>query len=401
MDNRNGGSQNGPVRIAHWGLLAGRGGVEVLVMGLYSHMDRNKVQFDFLAEHDAPRMAFEDDIERMGGRVFRIMYSRHDSPTKAGTCVRDFLREHPEIRGIHVHTNFPYVEPLKQAAQVGLPLRILHSHNAGVQNDDHGNMLHQLIRKMRDTQIRHDIGRYPTHYFACSSLAAQYMFPGRPYTWIRNGIETDRFAYAEQTRERVRRELGLDDDTTAIGFCGRLRPQKNPVFLIDVFQRYLSLNPKSVLLIVGDGELRDDVAARVAKYGIADRVRFLGGERNDVNELYQAMDAFVLPSIFEGFGIVYLEAQCAGLPCLASADVVPKDVKVTDLLEFVSLQQDPDRWAHALDDRIRAVGPRRDHSEELRDAGFELADVAHRLQDFYLSHTGEETSEISKERNAR
>lgn len=390
MNTYDGGSPDEPIRIAHWGLLAGRGGVEVLVMGLYSHMDRSKIQFDFLAEHDAPRMAFEDDIERMGGRVFRIMYSRHDSPTKAGTCVKDFLNDHPEIRGIHVHTNFPYIEPIKQAAQVGLPLRILHSHNAGVQNDDQGNALHKLIRKVRDTQIRHDIGRYPTHYFACSSLAAEYMFPGKPYTWIRNGIETDRFAYSQQVRDRVRAELGLDDDVTAIGFCGRLRPQKNPVFLIDVFQRYLALNPKSVLLIIGDGELRDDVEARVAQHGIADHVRFLGGERSDVNELYQAMDAFVLPSIFEGFGIVYLEAQCAGLPCLASADVVPREVKVTDLLDFVSLRQDPDHWAHALDNRIRSAGERRDRSTELRDAGFDLAGVAGELQRFYLDHVGGE-----------
>lgn len=377
-----------PVRILHWGLLAGRGGVEVLVMGLYDHVDRSKVQFDFLAQHDAPRMAFEDDIERMGGRVFRVMYSRHESPAKAGHCVEQLLSEHPEIKGIHVHTNFPYVEPLKQAARAGLPLRILHSHNARVYRDDEQNPLRRLVRNVRDLQIRRGIDRYPTDYFACSSLAAEFLFPGKPYTWIRNGIETSRFRYDEQTRQQVRRELGLTDGTTAIGFCGRLRSQKNPVFLIDVFHQYLALNPDSVLLIVGDGELRPDVEQRIAEYDIADHVQLLGGERDDVDQLYQAMDAFVLPSIFEGFGIVYLEAQCAGLPCLASADVVPKEVKATNLLDFVPLDSGPEAWAHRLDEKLRSTGPRRDHVVELRDAGFDLADVARGLQDFYLERLG-------------
>lgn len=373
------------IHILQWGMLGGRGGIENFIMDLYSHMDRSLVQFDFLVDHNAEKMAYEDDIQRMGGRIFRVQYAESESFVKSRTSLARLYHEHPEIRGVHVHANFPYAAPLKSAMKSGIPLRILHSHNSGLQSYP-SDILGKAKWALRSKIVAHDIDVCPTHYFACSELAAEFMFPSKPFTWVRNGIDTHRFAYDAETRIRVRHELGLAAGTVAVGFCGRLRKQKNPLFLLDVFHEYLALNANAVLLIVGDGELHDDMEKRIGEYGIENRVRFLGGERSDTNDLYQAMDAFVLPSIFEGFGIVYAEAQCAGLPCLASADVVPESAHITDLLEFVPLRDGATAWAGILDQRVRQSPDRYGWALQVRERGFDMTDVAKHVQDFYLEH---------------
>lgn len=122
---------NEPVRILQWGMGPNLGGVDCLMMDIYRHIDRFKVQFDFLCDHDADKLAFEDEILAMGGRVFRVMVSQRESVIKSRTTLTSFFRDHPEVQGIHVNANFPYALPLKYAAENGVQLRILHSHNAG------------------------------------------------------------------------------------------------------------------------------------------------------------------------------------------------------------------------------------------------------------------------------
>ena len=143
--------------------------------------------------------------------------------------------------------------------------------------------------------------------------------------------------------------------TSVIGFCGRFRTQKNPLFLLDVFAEYHRMVPDSLLMLVGIGELRSLMDERIEQLGIKDSVLFMGLQR-DVSPYYQAMDAFLLPSLYEGLGIVYVEAQCAGLPCFASADAVPPEAKVTDLLHYVSLKESAEQWAQEIRDAIEMTG---------------------------------------------
>lgn len=376
------------IRIAHWGMTAGRGGLESFVMNIYRRIDRNRVQFDFLEPSWLPRMQYEDEIESLGGRVFRIMESQVRHPLKARRLLCDYFKQHQEVVGMHVHANQPYAYPLKIAKECGIGIRIIHSHNSRLIDDSHGNVLKKIMMFTRDKAVRRQIAEYPTAYFACSDLAAKYMFPGKPYMFIPNGIDTQQFMYNDSIRSRVRKELGIGDSAQVIGFCGWFIERKNPLFALEVFAEYLTLNPNALLMMIGIGELEDVVDAKIDELGIRGRVMLLGS-RADINELYQAMDAFVLPSLFEGLGIVYIESQCAGLPTLASLGAVPEEACVNKrLFRFVSLNDSARQWALALQEQIEKAGSRRDGSLEIRAAGFDAADVAEKMMKYYESSYG-------------
>lgn len=376
-----------PIRILQWGMLGGFGGVEAFIMNVYRNMDRSKVQFDFLESHDEGKLAYEDEILALGGRIYRVMYSQRESLVKSHSGLLRFFREHPEFKGIHVNANYPYAYPLKVAKEAGIPLRILHSHNSGSgsQFGPQPSGLKALIKACRDNVVRRQIDTAPTHYFACSRQAADYMFPDKPFTWVKNGIDTAKFAFNPAVRQRVRAELGVEDGTRLIGFCGRFRKQKNPLFLLEIFAEYARMEMNTKLMLVGIGELEQQMLKKVEELDIADKVMFLGA-RTDMPDLYQAMDLFLLPSLFEGFGIVYAEAQCAGLPCLASKDAVPAAAKITDLLEFVSLREPVRQWAEECHRLLSDGKGRRDYSTVVKDKGFDVHDVASELQRFYLGH---------------
>lgn len=376
-----------PIRILQWGMLGGFGGVEAFIMNVYRNVDRSKVQFDFLESHNEGRLAYEDEILAMGGHIYRVMYSQRESLIKSHSELLRFLREHSEFAGIHVNANYPYAYPLKVAKEARIPLRILHSHNSGSgsQFGPQPSGIKAMIKTCRDCAVRKQIDTAPTHYFACSQQAADYMFPGKPFSWVRNGIDTEKFAFREDTRQRVRAELGIGEDTKLIGFCGRFRKQKNPLFLLEIFAEYARMEADTKLMLSGIGELEQQMRRKVEELGITDKVMFLGA-RTDMPDLYQAMDLFLLPSLFEGFGIVYAEAQCAGLPCLASKEAVPPVAKITDLLEFVSLQESARQWAEECQRLLADRKKRQDYSTVVRDKGFDIRDVASELQRFYLKH---------------
>ncbi|KAB5607411.1 glycosyltransferase [Bifidobacterium jacchi] len=379
--------QDAPVRILHWGLMGGRGGIEMFIMNLYRKIDRDRVQFDFLDGH-AHVQPFEEEINDLGGRVFHVLYTQKEAPFTANRRLLRFYREHQEIGGVHVHANFPYATPLKVAKQAGIELRVLHSHNSQgtpLPKDP----VKRVLAKARALKVAHEIDACPSHYFACSNTAAEFMFPGKPYTWVRNGIDTAEYDYSPIDRARVRADLGIEDHTVVVGFCGRLREQKNPLFAVDVFAQYHRLNPDSVFVVVGNGELDEPMRGRVAESGLSDgAVRFLGGERSDVNRIYQAMDILLMPSRYEGLPLVLIEAQTAGLPCLVSQKVITEQVKVTDLVRFQSLEAAAQEWAAALDEMTERIPRRRGYQTEVSASGFDMSTTAATLADFYTEHAG-------------
>ncbi|MBW3081515.1 glycosyltransferase [Bifidobacterium saguinibicoloris] len=373
-----------PIRILQWGMSPVYGGTETFIMNLYRHIDREKVQFDFLIDHASPPLAAEDEILSLGGHIYRVMYTRSERPFGVGKTLLGFYRSSPEIAGVHMHVNNPYATPLAVAKQADIPLRILHSHNGDTLDFVSERPLTQRLKSViRNTIAHHDINTAVTDFFACSDVAAKFMFPGKPYRWIRNGIDTEHFAFDASMREKVRAELGIGTDTTVIGYCGRLAEQKNLLFLVDVFAEYQQRHSDSLLVVVGDGDLHDQIVQRAAERGLADRVRLLG-DHKDVAPYYQAMDAFVLPSLYEGFPIVLQEAQCSGLPCLASTNMTAT-ADTVELVRFRDLDDGAEAWADELRGMIVST-PRTDHSEQLRAAGFDMADVAREMERFYLEH---------------
>lgn len=377
-------NSNAPIRILQWGMTSGLGGLETFLMNVYRHIDRSQVQFDFLQAHDEKKLVFEDEINDLGGHVYRVMYSQRESLYKSRTCLNHFFAEHTEFSGLHVNANFRYAFPLKYAKQAGINLRILHSHNI---NEEHSNGFPKEIAwKIRTSLVQHDISALPTHYFACSAAAANFMFPNTPYFLVKNGISTKTFKFNPKVRNTLRMQLGIPQTTTVLGFCGNLREQKNPLFAVDIFSAYHHMNPNSILLIIGDGELRFSVENRLRFHGIENSVRMLGQQR-DTASWYQAMDAFILPSRYEGLGIVYIEAQCAGLPCFAPRGNVPQEVGVTNLLTFIEQNTDPEEWANIIRKQLSSATSRITYAEKVKNAGYEIADVAAWLQSFYIENT--------------
>lgn len=367
---------NQPIRILHWGLTEGCGGIEAFIMDLYRHIDRKKVQFDFLENHSMKKFIYENEINQMGGRVFRVLYSQREDYKKSKNCLIDFLKKHPEIVGIHVHANFLYAKLLKDAKKAGLPIRILHSHNSGV------NRKESLKEKFRSIFVRRQISRYPSVFFTCSDLAANFMFPNKEYKWIKNGINTEKYDYNLETRIRIRNYLGIGDETL-IGFVGNLRMQKNPYYLIDIFEQFHKKNTTSKLLVIGSGVLEEDIKKYVLSKKLDDAVLFTGLVSN-VHEMYQAMDAFLLPSLYEGLPVVLVEAQTSGLPCFA-ADSITKQICVTENIRYISINEEPSQWAEIIFNTLSNY-KRESNRKQIIDAGFDMKDVAFEVQNYYLSH---------------
>lgn len=366
-----------PIRILHWGMLGGLGGVETFIMNTYRHIDKSKIQFDFLTLHDAP-IAFEDEIIQSGGKIYKEIYSKRESIIKHHLSLQNFFNKHTEISGVHMHMNsITYHAPLIFAKKNKIPIRIYHSHNSANMHPSNS-----IIKKYLEQNTRSNVDKYATNLFACSDLAGKYMFGDKSFSVIKNAIDTKKYIFNETVRNQKRQELELGDNFV-VGTVGRLQFQKNPEFIIETFKSLHDKVNNSILVIVGAGPLREKVEKMIKEYNLEDCVKLLG-QRNDVPELMQAFDCFLLPSRFEGLGIVLIEAQAAGLPCFTSESVVPQDVEITDLMEFISLDKNSEFWANRILEKKNVV--RKNTYEQIKVAGFDIYDMVDKLQEFYLSN---------------
>ena len=370
------------MKVLIWGMTENMGGIESFIMNIYRNIDRSKIQMDFIVSHDQEKIAYEDEIVKMGGKIHRVMYSESESLFKSRKCLKDFFKEHNDYDAMHIHANFPYAFPLKYAKKAGVPIRIIHSHNSNKDEVRHKG-IKKIINGIRDYQIKRQIDKYPNYYFACSDLAADFMFPGKEYKWVKNGIDTDSFKYDEDIRKAIRSELGIPDDCQVLGFIGRIREQKNPYFIIDIFREYLKLNRETMLVIVGIGEWENQIKEYAKDLIDNKQVLFLG-KRNDSNRIYQAIDSFLLPSFYEGLPVVLVESQTAGLPSFTS-DVVTKQVELTDLVHYYPLSIGAEKWAKNVFDELQKY-ERKDYSKIIIEKGFDEKESAKEIEKFYLEH---------------
>lgn len=370
-----------PKRVLHFGMLGGIGGVETFIMNIYRNIDREKLQFDFITLHNQD-IAFSDEILSMGGKIYSCLYSKHESVFRHSSAWKVFFDVHKSgYCAVHQHANFPrYSAPLRYAKKYGIKKRIFHAHNSMNMYPSDSFVLN-LQKEISERITINNLKKYATDLFACSDLAANYMYRGRyDYKFIPNAIETDKFIYNESMRDNKRRELNLGDKFV-IGTVGRLQYQKNPEFIIEIFNAVHRTNPNSELIMVGIGVLEDKIRKMIADYKLTDCVQLLG-RRYDVPELMQAFDCFLLPSRFEGLGIVYIEAQAAGLRCFASEGVVPMEAKVTELMNYISLDKPAEFWADKI---LESHDTERiNMKSEIIKAGYDIKEMAKTMQEFYL-----------------
>lgn len=360
------------IRVLHILHSMNRGGIETFLMNIYRNVDRGEVQFDFLLHVDE-ECAYDDEIIAMGGKIFRIP-GRRQGIQKNRRALDSFFSEHTEYKIVHQHvSSLSYIEPLRIAARKNIPVRIIHSHNTM----EGGGKFHKYLHLWN----QRDLEQYATDFLACSEPAAlwicgQKRFKMKKYMIIKNGINTKDFSYSRQNREKIRDELGIKGEKV-IGHIGRFSPQKNHTFLIDIFNYINKKDPDIILLLVGDGNLRQQIQNKVNRLGLQDRVIFTG-IRADVPDLYCAMDVFLFPSLYEGLGMVLVEAQAAGLPCVVSEKGIPEEVKLNNNLLFISLEKKPEWWAAAC---LEAVNGKRILTPSVEE--YDIKKVGGELAPFY------------------
>lgn len=346
-----------------------RGGLESMLMNYYRHVDRKKIQFDFLV-HRQERAAFDDEIESLGGKIYRLQRLVPWSKSYLA-ALNAFFDEHPEYKIIHVHQDCLSSVILKAANQHGVLVCIAHSHNS---NQD------KNLKYPIKLWFKRTIPEYATHLFACGKNAGDWMFGGAPYQIINNAIDAAAYAYDPEKRAEMRHQLGFTGELV-VGHVGRINPQKNHTFLLEIFTALLKKEFNAVLLLVGGGEDMPKMQAKAQTLGIAERVRFLG-VRSDVAELMQAMDIFVFPSLYEGLPVTMVEAQASGLPCIISDKVPPECILTDGLVDIMPLSEDPEAWAEKILKKRSIL--RTDHHTEVTAHGFDITTEAAKLQKFYL-----------------
>ena len=364
-----------PIRVAS---VIGRyigGGVEAVTINYYRNIDKNKVQLDFICDEDSTNIPYEE-IERMGGKV--IIIPSYSKPFKYHKALKRVLKE-GNYKIIHSNINTLSVFSLFAAKCAGVPVRIAHSHSTTNKKEKKKNLMKQVLRPFSKV--------FATDYMCCSELAGRWLFGNKEYDkgnvyLLNNAIDLDKFKYNESLRKKKRKELGIKDDTLVIGHIGRFVAQKNHDFLIDIFNEIHKKNNNSILLLAGQGPLIEDIKNKVKELNLDDNVKFLG-QRNDANELYQAFDVFLLPSLYEGLPVVGVEAQAAGLLCYLSDDMT-KETKVLDITKFMSLNNMPKEWADNILDDVKKY-KRIETSKEMTAKNFNIKEEAKKLEEYYLN----------------
>lgn len=362
-----------PIRVLH--VLGGLnlGGAESRIMDLYRYMNKEEIQFDFLI-HTNKKQHFEDEIENLGGRVYRIPRFRVYNWFSYRKALKQFFISHNEFQAVHGHITSTASIYLPIAKKAGVPITISHVRSAGVDKGIKGVMTKLLRLTLK----------YKADYcLACSKEAGVAAY-GR--SWVEKGkvevipnaIDVRKYIYDGDIRQEYRAKLGITDKLV-IGHVGSFRAAKNHEFLVRVFAEIAKKNKEAILLLVGDGALMPDVRKQVADYGLTEKVCFTGNQAQ-VNPYYQTMDFLVFPSLYEGLPGTIIEAQAAGLPCLVSANVTG-EVGITNLVTFYSLKQSPEEWANYVLSHL--ISERRERYEEICRAGFDIQDQMRRYREIY------------------
>lgn len=346
-----------------------RAGLETMLMNYYRNINRDKIQFDFLT-HRPNRSDYDDEIESLGGKVFYAPRLYPQNYPAYFRWMRLFFREHPEYIIMHSHIDSMSYLPLLAGKFSKVPIRIAHSHNTAIDRD---------FKYILKQCFRYGINSVSTHRLACGEEAGKFLFRNKDFKVIPNAIDAKRFLFSKEVRSRKRLELNLTDKFV-VGHIGRIVYQKNHKFLISIFNELQKKCPNSVLLLIGVGELEEDVRKQVTKLGIESKVKFLGN-RSDVYELYQVMDAFVLPSFFEGIPVVGIEAQYADLPCFFS-DKISSEVKFNKKSQFLPLTLKAEEWAECILQTTNIINRRK--IEDIQNSIYNIDHTYKMLEEYYL-----------------
>lgn len=368
------------IRVLHVLGTTNLGGAESRVMELYRAINRNSVQFDFLI-HTTTEGSYSEEIRKLGGKIYSIPRFKVYNWLTYRKAVKAFFKDHTEFAAVHGH--------MTSTASIYLPiakkiygkrgqkiLTIAHARSAGVDRGIKGKITKFMRRNLKNKA---------DYCFTCSKEAGEAVF-GENHVEkgkvkiIPNAILCERFRYNEQVRKEVRKELGIED-RFVIGHVGRFAFMKNHIYLIEVFAELAKRKENTIMILVGKGEEEEAIREKLKILELEEKVLFIGNHY-DVERYYQAFDYFVFPSIFEGFPGSVLEAQAAGLHCLVS-DKVTKEVALTPLVNYRSIQLSPKDWAEEILENEKEAGNRKVDVRQIREKGYDVETQAVLMEEFY------------------
>lgn len=362
------------LRVLQVGMTRNLGGIETYLIEQFRHLDKSKIDYDFVNITGEYSICYEDEILASGSKIFKVV-SRHKNPLLHYWQWFNILLQNKGVYDVIVlNTNsLEYVFPLVLGKIFGIPVRVIHSHNSGFENKQ------GLARRLLVGMNKKLLAWSANLRFACSQFAGQWMFKDNPYHVIYNAIDIHKYDADLAVRDEMRQALNLDTALTLL-HVGRFSYQKNHSFLLDIFKEVHRIQPDSVLLLVGDtteeSEFLTEVKRKIKAYGLENVVRLLG-RRDDVNKIMQAADVLVMPSFFEGLTVVGIEAQASDLPLLLS-DTVTKELRLLPSTQFISLESGPTAWAEAIVNSKQHN--RQSRYEELKAAGYDIGNETERVE---------------------
>lgn len=357
---------NEPLRVLQIMGTMNRGGAESLIMNIYRFIDKEIVQFDFVV-HTDERCSFDDEIISLGGRIYHAPKYKLVNHYSYCKWWKEFFNTHREYKIVHSHIRSTASIIFRIAKEYRLST-ISHSHSTS-----NGSGISSYIKNQLQTRITD----YADYLVACSEEAGKWLYKSNKFIVLKNGVDLSKFSFNKSIRDEVRSSLGITDSTLVCGHVGRFHEAKNHEYLIDIFAEILKRNTNAVLLLVGDGPLRNHVQEKAEKLKISKSVKFLG-VRDDIDKLLQAFDRFIFPSIWEGFPVSVIEAEAVGIPCIISDTITP-EVLIVPNVRSLSILEPAYKWA----DEVIRNDCRLNNADAIKHAGYDIAQEVKEIQEFY------------------
>lgn len=351
------------------------GGAENVAMNFLRYIDRNKFQCDYLVFGEEIG-EYEKEAIKLGANIIHIDDPKYGYKRYIKNLKKIFMKEKYDV--VHAHLMFNNGIILKAAYDTGIKKRISHSHSTSSGKNE------GIIYKIYSSNMRRMILKYATDIVGCGTDAGRYLYGKDIFdssgVIINNGIDINKYKYDENIQNKIKKELGLTNNLV-IGHVGRFVDTKNHEFLIDIFYEISKIREDVRLLLIGDGELRKEVESKIKRLKIEDKVIMMG-VRMDIEIVQQAIDVFVFPSKYEGFPVTIVEAQAASIPCIVSDSVTDK-VKITDLVEFLSLEDSIENWSKKIMNKM--MSKKIDKSNEMIKSGFDIKTLIKKMESIYES----------------
>lgn len=353
------------------------GGVSAFIYNVYSHIDTDRYQFDFLSMNKTTFSLYQNEIEDKGGHIFEM---------NSGSGIRKWIRYRRNLTAhlknhtydiVHINAGSPgfiafTLNTVKQCSQAKV---ITHVHSIYTP--------HSFLQKMLYDISKREIKQKSDCCLSCSEVAGNILFPHRPFEVLYNGIDLSSYRYEEQTGKKERKKWNLSEDNTTFCFAGRLEDVKNPIFALDVFEKIARRDNKAVLFMIGDGSLMPEIRKRADESKYTELIRILG-HRKDLPAIYPILDVLIMPSKSEGLGMAAIEAQAAGLEVFAS-DVLPKETDVSRHIHYISLNDSPSEWAGTI---LKQNIGKKEEDPDQRIQKYDIRKVVFRLEEIYRNLAG-------------